>query len=828
MKNSHLLEILKPVRYAGGEWNAVRNKTTARLRFVLAYPDVYEIGMSYLGLHVLYDVLNRREDIWCERTFAPWSDREAQMRQRNETLTTLESGLPVSRADILGMSFQHELTYTNALLLLDLAGLPLCSRDRNETHPLVIAGGPCAFNPAPMAPFIDAFVIGEAEEGVLDLADSVLESKKQNRTRLETLLELSKLEGVFVPSLYSRIHNRLGELCFGPPLYPAIRRSVRKRLIDFENHPYPVNQTVPNARIVQRRVALEIMRGCTRGCRFCQAGFVNRPLRERSVSRLIEDAMRAAESTGYDELSLLSLSSGDYSRIRDLVSSLMDHCESRQVSVSLPSLRLDGFAEEIPRNLERVRGGGLTFAPEAGTERLRRAVNKAIPDATILDTIRQAMTKHWESLKLYFMIGLPTETEEDIAGIGRLVARIHGMLRGQGWRRGTIHVSIGTFSPKPHTPYQWCGQISTAVCADRLRILRSDLRRNGIKLSTNNPEPSLLEAILARGDIRLAGVIELAFRAGCRFDEWFECFRWDLWQNAFRQMGLRPESLAEKTYRREDLLPWSVIDIGVRPEYLWHEYRRTFEDRPSDHCGRDDCRVCGVCDGDSVRTIRSSTDQPLPQESAPVRQEGTFRYRLKYAKHGPGTWLSHHDLLETMNAIFRRAGVTLAFSQGFHPHPKITFAGALPVGLESWGEYLEVSTVHPCRGEKLCADLSACSPEGIEWIAAVPVEKNEPKIGSVIRADELRISWKDGGGESREPSEEALREFNIGSWLPEENSVRLIVVHSEGNPPQIRKILSGLQEQGVVPCSSRIERLDQHRKDGDHWTPVVEASRSLA
>ncbi|MFH1737632.1 MAG: radical SAM protein [bacterium] len=347
------------------------------------------------------------------------------------------------------------------------------------------------------------------------------------------------------------------------------------------------------------------------------------------------------KSTGFDEVSLLSLSSGDYSPIKGLVEDLIDYCATKNVSVSLPSLRLDGFADEIPRNLERIRAGGLTFAPEAGTERLRRAINKPIEDATILRTITSAMSRHWENCKLYFMVGLPSETDEDILGITELSLRIRRELTSQGWRRGTLHISIGTFCPKPHTPYQWCGQIPDSEIRRRIEMIRSALRHRRIKLSTHDTEPSILEAILSRGNIQLSSVIEAAFHAGCRFDEWSECFQWERWLEAFAQSDLHPSALAEKTYEREDLLPWSVVDCGLNPQYLWHEHVRTFNNRVSLHCGHRQCRACGVCDTETVFTVRAPLRDSGPETPRDVDTGGTFRYRLKYEKQGASAWLSH-------------------------------------------------------------------------------------------------------------------------------------------------------------------------------------------
>ena len=821
MRDEHLSEVRRPARYVGGEWGAVRRKGHVRLRFVLSYPDTYEVGMSYLGLHILYDILNSREDIWCERLFAPWPDREQQMRQRGEILHTLESDSPVGEADIIGFSLQHELVYTNALTLLDLAGLPLRAVSRDQAHPLVIAGGPCTFNPASMSAFVDAFVIGEAEETVIEIVDAVIESKERCWSRSETLRRLANIAGVFVPSLYGRVRNRLGEICFGSPLSDDIPARVKKRLVDFERSPYPTQQVVPSARIIQRRLSLEIMRGCARGCRFCQAGFTNRPVRERSTSRLLSDMSRALESTGYDEVALLSLSSGDHSRIAEIVRALVSHCEPKSVSVSLPSLRLDGFDTEIPRELERVRGGGLTFAPEAGTERLRRAINKPIDDTTILQTIENAMSRHWDSCKLYFMIGLPSETNEDVCGIPELSLRIRRALNDRGWRRGKLHVSVGAFCPKPHTPYQWCGQIPMAEMNRRFRLIRSRIRHRGIKLSTHDIEPSLLEAVLARGDMRLSDVIEAAFHGGCRFDEWTECFRWEGWLKAFAQSNFEPGPLAEKTYEPDELPPWAVIDCGLNPRYLWHEYMRTFDARPSHHCGDERCRVCGVCDGETVVTVHASPCEAKTEIEASLDTRETFRYRLRYEKRDPSVWLSHQDLIGTIHSMLRRAAVGMAFSHGYHPHPKIVFGGALPVGIESIAEYLDITTTQPYETDDLCARLNACSPDGIVWIRARELGEAEAKITEVITADEYRVSWEKKAHSPFCPPTDVLERLGIASAVREDDGIRVVIRRRRGEPPRLHNLVKALQDSQVIPCGVSITRSEQLRGPDNDFVPVI-------
>jgi len=823
MKIDHLAEVQKPARYTGGEWGMRRPKDSARLRFIFAYPETYEVGMSYLGLQILYDLLNSQANIWCERVFAPWLDRERKMREGGESLCSLESGLPVKEADVIGFSLQHELVYTNVLLMLDLAGLPLRSSERDETHPLVIAGGPCTCNPAPMSAFIDAYVIGEAEEVVLELTDHIIRSKNEAQLRLETLRGLARIPGVFVPSLYERTQNRLGEICFGPPIHEDIPRRVRKRIVSVEKQRTPTDQLVPSTRIAHHRLSMEIMRGCARGCRFCQAGFANRPLRERAVSSLLEDATKTLEATGHDEISLLSLSTGDYSRIKELTEGLLSYCEPRRIAMSLPSLRLDGYASEISRFLERIRGGGMTFAPEAGTERLRRAINKPIADDAILQTIRNSISKHWSSYKLYFMVGLPSEAEEDIRGIIDLSSRIRRELNEQGWRRGTLHVSVGAFSPKPHTPYQWCGQISLDEIRRRLKLVRSGICRRGIKVSTHDVEPSVLEAILARGDIRQADVIETAYRGGARFDEWSESFQWEIWLSAFDDAGMSHVTLAEKTYQQDDLLPWNVIDLGLDTAYLWREYQRTFDVKPSRHCGEEKCRLCGVCDGETWITVRAPKENIASQPADEARPSETFRYRLRYEKRGSATWLSHQDLIGTMNSIFRRAGVRLAFSKGFHPHPKFVFGGALSVGIEGVKEYLDISTEKPYKTVDLIARLNAVSPEGIKWTGAWPLDVTEGKITSIIQGDEYRICWDAESGETdRALLRAVLEELGVSKAVDEENGVRIIVPRRDGGAPGIMNMVEVMREKGIVPAIVRITRTEQYRTIEGNPVPVTE------
>lgn len=751
--NASLGRVEKPVRYTGAEWNAAVSKPDARLRFAFAYPDVYEVGMSFLGLQIIYGILNEQDWIWCERAFCPWPDREAQLRAANETLATRESGTPLRDMHIVGFSLQHEMMYTNVLTMLDLGGIPLEAANRGDNDPIVIAGGPSAYNPMPMADFIDAFVIGEGEDVVMEICERVDALRDKGASRAEILYALGRIPGIYAPSLYDIETNRLGEITRSVPNQPGIAKVVEKRLVaDFENSYYPDKPVVPNTKAIHHRLALEVLRGCPGGCRFCQAGYTDRPVRERSPERLLRDARQGLKNTGFNEIGLLSLSTADHTRLPDLCSGMIQEFSSQRVSLSLPSLRIDSFPARVTQEIGKVRNTGLTFAPEAGSERLRWAVNKLIYDAEIYAKIRASVTQGQTTVKFYFMVGLPTETDDDLQGIVDMVMNVRKLLAEMGRKRTQIHVGLSPFVPKPHTAYQWYGQISREEVIRRVDYVRSRLRFRGVTVNWHDPEKSVVEGAIARGDLRVARVIRKVWDRGGRFDEWGEHFQYKLWEEAFREEGLPIAGYASKTYEENDRLPWDAVSIRVAKRYLWREWLKTFREKESRHCGNEMCRVCKVCDGDEVITVHAPEGGSAPKSrynmehdlapdiianavaEQPAETETARRYRLKFSKTGPMAFASHHDSMMMFEEIFRRAGIRLSFSEGFTPHPKIVFAGALPVGVESFGEYMDIQTETKYEAAGLANHLNGFCPEGLRFLNAMELGNGDKKVTAAVRA----------------------------------------------------------------------------------------------
>ena len=590
-----LAGIERPSRYIDHEWGALR-RDDAAYRVALMYPDAYEIGMANQALQVLAARLQGLADVACERVFLPWVDMAAAMREAAVPLFTLESCTPVAEVDLLGITLSNELTYSNILEALDLAGIPLRAADRDETHPLVIGGGPSAHNPEPMAPFFDAILIGDGEEAILEIVATHRACIARGQGRAESVQALASIEGVYVPSLYAPDPD--GRMVAVPPAPARVRRRV---LADLDAYPAPVCPVVPYADVVHDRATVEVLRGCSRGCRFCQAGMVYRPVRERSADSIVRDAVAELACTGFEELSLTSLSTADHSQLEAVLRRLVARLEGTGTAISVPSLRVDSFTVPLARLLGDGRKSGLTFAPEAGSQRLRDAINKNITEEEIVTAVEQAFTAGWRRVKLYFMVGLPTETDDDVRAIGALVQRVFTVAREatpKAERGGLrVAVSVSTFVPKAHTPFQWDGQVPIDEVRRRQSILRESMPHRGVELSWHDPSSSLLEAVLARGGREMADGIEAAWRAGARFDAWTEQFSLQRWLDAFSSVGIDAAAAASRPYAQDRPLPWSHIDSGLAEAFLRLERTRTDSATTTPDCTFEDCTGCGVCPG---------------------------------------------------------------------------------------------------------------------------------------------------------------------------------------------------------------------------------------
>ncbi len=723
----NLLSFQKPSRYINSELNSIHKK--APLKTALAFPDIYEIGMSHLGLKILYDIINGLPFASAERVFAPWTDLEVAIRKKGDLLSSLESGLPLKDFDIVGFSLQYELSYPTVLNMLDLGGIAVRTEERLEKGgPLVIAGGPCTLNPLPMSPFIDAFFIGDAEEAIKEILETYLGWKDGGRQGKDGLLRaIAEIDGVFVP------------------LLGGGKKVMRRIIPSLEDAPFPERPVLPYAHIVHDRVNIEIARGCSMGCRFCQAGMAYRPVRERSPERVLELAEKSLKNTGYEDVSFTSLSAGDYSCLQPLMKEFNRRFGAKKISMSLPSLRVASVNKDILREIRAVRKTGFTIAPEAATERLRSVINKDFSEDTYVRALETLFTEGWHNLKLYFMSGLPTETEEDIAAIPEMVLQAIKISKKLTGRHVNISVGVSSFIPKPHTPFQWYGQDPIDFLKEKNSYLKKALLKRGVKYKGHNEEMSLLEAVLARGDESISALIEAAWKAGCMLDAWTEVFDFDRWKKAMDMSGIDASRVAERTYPLEAVLPWEDIKTGVTKDYLLREYQNALSGNFTSDC-RKSCRSCGlmctqveetesICrkigSGKDIETEGISPASPQKNICSPLSDE-SVKIRVEYSKTGKARYLSHLELMTAIVRALRRAGFPLKYSSGFHPSPKISLGPALGVGVAGLREYLDVEMTPPISKESFLEALNTVLPEGIRANKMSLLDKHEMSLNSFI------------------------------------------------------------------------------------------------
>jgi radical SAM family uncharacterized protein/radical SAM-linked protein len=784
-------KVARPARYLGGEYlSVVKDASAVEARIALAFPDVYEIGMSHMGTKILYKLLNDDPRIAAERAFTPWVDMEEQLRERALPLVSLESQTPLREFDAIGISLQYELTFTNVLTLLDLGGMALRAADRKDADPLVLGGGPVATHPEPMAPFFDAFFIGEAEEELPELLLAWSAMRRAGRARRDALAELAARFPLYVPSLYAtETDAATGMTVVGAPLDPRVPARVRRGVVqNIDDYPFPSDTPVPYAEAVFDRAGVEIARGCTEGCRFCQAGMIYRPVRERSPDSIVESLVSGVDVAGYDETSLTSLSTADYACITPLVKRVMSELRERKVSLSVSSLRAYGLGEDILDEMASMRITGLTFAPEAGTQRMRDVVNKNVAESHIEESTHRVFERGWHRLKLYFMIGLPTEQDEDVVGTVQTGQRMLHIGRRYVGRKAEVTVSVSSHVPKPHTPFQWCAQDPVGEIRRKQRLLRDAATDRGLKLKYHDCGISFVEGVFSRGDRRIAEAVEQAWRRGARFDGWDELFDLERWLAIFAELGIDTGAYLD-TRPISARLPWDHIDVGLEDGFLLAEYRKALKNRLSPPCGKvrgelihpanvrdaeaDDrklvCYDCGVaCDlaqmreerlvnlrqlgamepqaraaAPAAREAREAREarrprHPRPKVSFPERESA--RFRVRFAKTGRAAFLGHLDTARGLARLFRRAQVPLAYSRGFHPKPQMQFGPALSLGIPALGELLDVAVEGALGADEIAARLAAHAPDGLAITGVWPLGQADKGLGKAVTAYDLAIA----------------------------------------------------------------------------------------
>lgn len=721
-----------PTRYVGNEINAVKKDLDqVDLTFALVFPDLYEIGTSHFGLQILYSILNNRENIAAERFFSPAPDMEAYLQEGKIPCLSMESQKELKSFDIIGISLLYELNFTNILALFSLSSIPFYSKDRASLFPLIIGGGPCAFNPEPLADFFDAFVIGDGEEVVVQISDQVIEFKKQGDGQKKTLLKLlSKIPGVYVPSFFEPTYDDHGIQTL-IPLFDDYKQVKRAFLPSLTKENFPTSPIVPFAKPVHDRLRLEIARGCSRGCRFCQAGMIYRPVRERSLEDLVEIAQEASKTTGYSDISLLSLSTGDYSNLPQLMEQLLDLGQGYCNAISLPSIRAEKLTPEVMEIIKKVRKTGFTIAPEAGSQRLRDIINKNLTEESITSTVENALNLGWKNIKLYFMMGLPFEASEDIEAICSLSKRL-----ASAYAKGkkTINVSVATFIPKAHTPFQRCAQISLDETKEKLQYLKDNLRHRNVNLKWQSPEMSLVEGVWARGDRRLSKLLKAAFENGCRLDGWSDKFDFSLWQKAFEETGIDPLFYTTRQRSDEEALPWDVIDSGVLPDFFKKEFQNAKDASLTADCRENDCTGCGVCDFKKIKpmlheivTGSQKTDPAMDNTRKRLPDDAFRKFEISFSKLETARFFGHLELATIVQRAVKRAGLTAKYSQGFNPSMRLSFDNALPVGMESEEETLFIYLESGLAPRTIIDLLNSTLPEGLLVTRCKPFNRFEKR-----------------------------------------------------------------------------------------------------
>ncbi|MFB0520973.1 MAG: TIGR03960 family B12-binding radical SAM protein [Desulfatiglandales bacterium] len=809
-------KIIHPSRYLGEEINSInKDPSNVEVYIALAFPDVYEIGMSHLGLKILYHILNSQEWLSAERVFAPWVDLESELRNRNIPLTSLESGRALSEFDIVGFSLQHELCYTNILSMLDLSDIPFLSGQRGSMDPLIIAGGPACFNPEPAATIFDAMVIGDGEEVALSICRTVREWKLDGRgSRFELLKELSKFRGVYIPSFFKVHYDRKGIIrCLEPLIdgYTGVEKAI---VPDLNCYPFPSKQIVPFAELVHDRFTIEIARGCSGGCRFCQAGMIYRPVRERDPLEILRAAEAGLDETGFEDLSLLSLSSGDYTCIVPLLRELVKRFADRNVAISFSSLRIDGVISLLLEEIKKVRKTSFTIAPEAGSQRLRDIINKGLTDDQILSTAREIYEGGWNLIKLYFMIGLPYEVESDLMSIVELSKKISRLAPKR--RKGhVLNVSVAPFVPKAHTPFAWIPQLELEESKRRIDLIRKRLQGHKIGVKWNKPEASWLEGIFSRGDRRLTKVLVEAWQQGARFDSWSEHLNLDVWKKALKKYRLDPDFYLVRERDHDEILPWEHLHSGVSKGFLYREWKKAMEGERTPY-SRENCLGCGVCNDPNISPVLFDSWHHFKEKVMSQSKESKDRikrYRLNFTKLEKARYLSHLELVRLFIRAFRRAGMDLVYSGGYHPMPRVSFALALPVGTESLAEMVDIQVKNSQNTSQTIERLNRELPPGIKVLfmkeistkAPPPRTKesyfcikvngsfSEASLDRFLRVDTYPVVRRHGNSDRTVDIRSQVRELNLLS----KDEIQLVVRHGRGpgvKPAEIMREIFALPD----------------------------------